>query len=253
MRRLPVTAALKHTLSLTFRHLGPALRISWAWLVVLAAATAVFIGVTNDMSQPGQVPDLAPLLLAILLVTVVIVAAMASIAVAWHRYILLEEGGDVAYNLRADGTVWRYAGNVFGLGLGFVLAVSLPSALLTAMSEYMLYLIVPAIVLLTPILYRFMVKLPAIALERKDFTFKDALAATDGNYWQLLGLIVLYTILAVILNVVITVISGVALLGGLIGAIFTAIAGVVLQWLGLIFGISLLTTLYGYFVEGREF
>ncbi|MGI9462781.1 MAG: hypothetical protein ACR2OM_02515 [Aestuariivirgaceae bacterium] len=252
MRKLPVIDALEHTLSLTFRNLGPALRISWAWILVLVGTTALLMSSTGDMSETDPVPDLGSLLLTVLIFVLVMGVATASIGVAWHRYILLDEGGGVTYNLRADWTVWRYAGNVLAIIFGFVLVAFLPLMLLAAISEYFYLLIFPVIILLSPLVYRFMVKLPAIALERTDFTFKDALAATRGSYWQLLGLIVLYTILALILNAIMTAISSVVVLGGVVGGTLAAVAGGIIQWLGMIFGISLLTTMYGFFVEQRS-
>lgn len=151
MRKLPVFAALSHTISLTFRHLGPAFRVSWAWIVVLIVAAIMFVWVTDSIwSQPSEVPDPPSLTPIIMIFMVAMIAAMSSIAVAWHRYILMDEGGKAAYNLRADRTVWRYAGHLILIGLGFMLVFALPFGLLMAMSEMMFFVALPAIVLMAP-------------------------------------------------------------------------------------------------------
>lgn len=102
-------------------------------------------------------------------------------------------------------------------------------------------------------MYRLMVKLPAIALERTDFTFRDAWAATRDNYWRILGLVISYMLVALTINLVVSTSFSLIFYGGAIGVVLAAIVSAFLNWVGIIFGISLLTTLYGFFVENRDF
>lgn len=252
MRKLPVIALLRTSLSLTFGNLGPALRLSWAWLAILIAMTIAIAWIfDNVLEKPGELPDPAPILLTMLAFLAVVIVAVASIGVAWHRFVLLDEVPVAMYQLGADRTVRRYAGNMTLLFVGFVLAFSVPFAILMAIWETAIIFLLPGILVVSPFIYRLMLKLPAIALERTDFSFGDAWAATSGNYWQIMGLVTVYTIVALALNLLFTFVSGTALLAGVFGTLLGSAAGAAVQWLGLIFGISVLTMMYGFFVEER--
>lgn len=253
-KQLPVFAAVRHTFSLTFNNLGPALRITWAWIAVLIVVIGLMaLVIVAAGFEGGSPPGVLFVALVFIIFFVLALVATASIAVAWHRYILLDEGGGTGFNLRLDGTVWRYVGNALGITVSAMLAFAIPAALLLMISEYMFVAIIPGIILLAPFMYRLFIKLPAIALERRDFGFHDAYDASAGNYWQFVGLAVAYTLLSIGLNLLIGLVSFVGLLFGPLGVVVQVIGTAAAQWIGIIFGISLLTTLYGFFVEGRSF
>ena len=81
--------------------------------------------------------------------------------------------------------------------------------------------------------------------------FADALAASRDNYWPLVGLVVLYVLVALAINATVAIVSFAGLMFGPLAIVVQVLATAVAEWFGIIFGISLLTTLYGYFVEGR--
>jgi uncharacterized membrane protein len=101
--------------------------------------------------------------------------------------------------------------------------------------------------------YRLSVKLPAVALGRTDFGLGEAWAATDGNFWQLLGLILMFIACVVIAGLGVFLFS---MLFGALGTFGLALAvgiQVLVNWVATILGVTLLTSLYGFFVEGRNF
>jgi len=110
-------------------------------------------------------------------------------------------------------------------GALLVLAFSVPFAVLMAIWETAIIFLLPGILVVSPFIYRLMLKLPAIALERTDFLFGDAWAATSGNYWQIMGLVTVYTIVALALNLLFTFVSGTALLAGVFGTLLGSAAG----------------------------
>src|SRR5262245_17434935 len=113
MRPLPVLAALTHAFNSVWHNSTVAIRISWLWYAILAVVLAA--GGQFLSAQPAidpQSPSLDAHGLALELVIVLIVLlANSSIAVRWHRYILLDEISGSFQVLRFDGKVWRYFGN----------------------------------------------------------------------------------------------------------------------------------------------
>jgi len=252
MKKLPVFAAIRHTLSLTFNNLGPAFRITWAWVIVFVVTITLFVWATAGLGRASDpAANLFPVMMFGTVFLLAAVAAMASIAVAWHRYILLDEGGDVGFNLRIDATVWRYAGNAILVAVGMMVVFGLPMVVLLQLSPYMLVLAFPAMFLVAPFMYRLMIKLPAIALENRDFSFSAALAVSRDNHWPLVGLVVMYFLVAFAINLFVGVVTFVGLIFGPFAVVIQVIATALAEWFGIIFGISLLTTLYGFFVEDR--
>jgi len=112
----------------------------------------------------------------------------------------------------------------------------------------------PALLLVWGGLTRLSVKLPAISLGRHDFTFRSAWAATAGNFWQCLGVLVLNgAILFGGLLGLIVVASGIAQIHPMLGEAFAMLASLVLQIAFAFFNASVLASLYGFFVERRDF
>lgn len=262
MRKIPINAALAHAFASTRDNLRFAFRVSWPWLVLTVPL--------NLWAQANFVPPAEPpaevtaaemqAAMASALISLVALLSVSSIAVNWHRYILRDEVPVGWQRLRLDGLVWRYFGNWIRGALITMLAI-VPLAIIFGliggvsggMSSGLMgtYLAIAALIAV-PVSFRLFVKLPATAVGNTSFTFRDAWAATRGNSLQLL-------------------VIGLLLAGGIMGAaaitqslivavgnnpvVFTL--GVVVreavQWVGTILSVTILTSLYGFFVEGREF
>jgi hypothetical protein len=265
MKNLPVGDAFGHIVSSTLHNIRFAVFSQWPWIaivVVLIAATQNSVGVLGlsegEMQAAFQADPALALRFALWITVLASVGllAFASIAVSWHRYILLDEFPQGLAMLRVDNPVWRYLGNLLLLSL-MMTALLVPVTLLSIpfgpaavplLIGFFLFVVVP-------LTYRLGVKLPAVALGRRDFTFRDAWNATTGNSWQLLalGLLVAATSWGISL-------AGLALSYAVkstlpqqvaVAADFVLQLG--LQWGVTILGITLLTSLYGFFVEGRDF
>ena len=265
MRKLPVTSALNHAFRSTRDNFEFAFHVSWPWMVILVPLNvgANLYLILNGLGDPEHVE---PRALAVMLpVFAASIVAYASIAVNWHRYVLLDEVALGWQRLRIDALMWRYIGNgfligviliagAFAAGLGIALIAMIFGAVFGKAAVIM---VAPAILALYAgvlvAAYRLSVKLPAIALGRSDFSLKDAWSATEDNFWQLLGLIVLFIIC------VLTVAFGMFLISyafGTLGAVGLSVAlaiQVLINWAATILGVTLLTSLYGFFVEGRNF
>jgi hypothetical protein len=272
MRKLPVTEAFSHSFRSTTNNLAFAFHVSWPWMLVLLPvliAGNIYM-LANMPNGPGE---FAFGIIAFgLLLALLQSLAFASIAVNWHRYVLLDEMPQGAQRLRVDWTVWRYFGNILlislivglcllpvGILVGIVAAITGGGSIEGPEDFASIALIaIPVYAIMGTIgfalFYRYGVKLPAIALERRDFGLGDAWKATRGNFGQMIGLSLLYILIVVVVLVAnwILAIVMVPLGDGVGGALGIAVQ-LVLQWVMTIFGITLLTSLYGYFVENRNF
>lgn len=166
------------------------------------------------------------------------------IAVAWHRYILLEEkGGRFLPRLRLD-RILAY----FGVGVMLAVLLTVPFAfalgfIVARFSNPMLILFI-ALIPLILVFYRLSPVLPAAALGER-LKLKDAWEATKPGTGAILVLALIFTGFAV---------AGAMIKPWVFGASPT-VAMVLLpifDWLYLLLGLSALTTLYGHYIQERD-
>jgi hypothetical protein len=270
MRQLPVTKAFSHIVASTRNNLQFAFASQWPWLAVLGLMLLVMqatmgnmLGISNEQMEKALAAD--PALqtkfgLWIFAIVGVGLVGFASIAVSWHRYVLKDELPKGMARLRVDGVVWRYVGNLILIGLMISLVmipVAVGAGLIASVAGKLaipVLLVLISIVIL-PLIYRLSVKLPAIALERQDFRMGDAWRATDGNWWQIAGIGLLVTVLTWGVGLALVVVSGILqrLLPGDFGTYADIILQVGANWFLTVIGITTLTSLYGFFVEKRDF
>jgi hypothetical protein len=264
MRKLPVFKALGHAIRSTTDNIGFAFHISWPWMLMLLPITiAGNIYLTLNAAQNPNEFDPKSLFL-ILLMTIPAVIAYSSIAVNWHRYILLDEVAEGWSRLRIDGLMWRYIGNavgifllmfIFGLVVGFIGGAALALFGVTGQTKLIVaaigYLILFAYVIVWS--YRLSLKLPSIAIGRKNFTLRDAWKATDRNFWRILGIVLLFFLCLVLVALAMFLLTYLFGQMGTLGLSVLLAIQVAVNWVATILGVTLLTSLYGFFVEGREF
>jgi hypothetical protein len=266
MKELPVSDVMAHMLRSTFNNLNFALHAQWPWALILALAIVLpqqLLGIEPISIEPGTEPDPAEFSKVFawgLLVVGVAALGFSSAAVNWHRYILLDEVPVGMQKLRVDQTVWRYFGNLVLIILMASLCI-LPFTLLFSLfagASFTLaffIMMVAAVFILMPIIYRLSVKLPSIAIGRSDFSLNDAWKVTDGNWMRFVGIGLLTTILSWIAGIGVLGVSMVVntMLGSDASFWVDLVLQVVTNWVLTIMGVTLLTSLYGFFVEGREF
>jgi hypothetical protein len=97
-------------------------------------------------------------------------------------------------------------------------------------------------------------KLPAIALGRTDFGLTDAMKASEGNFWQVMGVLLLWALIVFAPLLMLFILA--ALLSHLpqvITVIIELPLSVAVNLFVILFSVSLVTSLYGFFVERRDF
>jgi hypothetical protein len=187
--------------------------------------------------------------------------AFASIAVSWHRYILLDEMPQGLARLRADNTVWRYFGNTILIVLILFAALVPPMTV----AGLMLSLMGNAGVIFALPIYvaGFVWHFRLLPHERQASGGRGGTAGfwPEGcthcdarQHARLLGLAALFFLAVMGMALILGVIAWLLEKTGVDFALFLSLAiQIVFNWIVTIMGVTLLTSLYGFFAEQREF
>ncbi len=247
MRKLPPLKAVSHALRsvITYRMAGIRIGIVWiAILFALDAAELLLFGFDPERTRDGPARTFD------FISAITGFVAFSSIAVNWHRFILRDELL-TANSLRLDTLVLRYIGN----SLLTFLAGFAPFAVIVTIVAFLprtaMIVLLPASVLAGAFIMILSLKLPAVALGRRDFSFGDALKSSEGNFWQIAAVFLLNAL------VILLPLYALASLLRQASPATAAAAGLVLSvplnlFLAL-FSVSVLTSLYGFFIEKRDF
>lgn len=260
-RTLPAGSCIGHAISSVRNNIAYAFRIAWPWYAFLVPVNIVASFVISHFQGGNpEAPSVGAFFVYLALILLNLLA-FASIAVNWHRYILLDEVPGAHEIFRLDDKVRRYFGNVlliFLIVLAASLAVTAPLAALVAYVNALAFPAVLAIAVgiffIATIFFRLSVKLPAIALGRVDFGLGAAWTATRGNALPLF-LIALFEVAAAlaVLLALLLVTYVFSTISFALAVVVSSVLQVVINWIFSIFGITVLTSLYGFFVEGRDF
>ena len=260
-RKLSAGACIRHAVSSVRNNIAYAFRISWPWYAVLIAVNLAASFVITPFEPNAPQEPSAPQSLALFALIILSLVAFASIAVNWHRYILLDEVPQGSELFRLDSKTWRYFGNLILITLILVMIFAVIMTPIVLVAEYATALAFPAFVVGVIALifaaimaFRLSVKLPAVAVGRTDFGLRHAFAATQGNGVPLF-LIILFEFAvvlgaAIVMYVLIFVLSAI---NAMLAVVVSAVLQIVINWIFTIFSITVLTSLYGFFVENRNF
>ncbi|SLN69559.1 hypothetical protein TRL7639_04049 [Falsiruegeria litorea R37] len=244
----------KHSISMIFRNLPVIIRISWFPLLCFGGAIwAFFYSIGLPLSTlwgPSVRLTGSELSSGLFLKFGLFWLFSAFLAiwgvVAWHRYVLLEEapeGWIPKFQRTAVGTyIWRLillvlAFLALGVPLGFLLL-----GVVSALGWIGITLFVVAGVVLATAFTQMAVTLPAAALE-KPISFGEAWEASIDDFWQVQLLVVLVGGLQYAADWISTQLVFVPVLGFAVPLLCAAFLAML--------NVSILTTLYGHFVEDR--
>lgn len=255
MQKIPVIQTIKHALSAVFHFRNAGIAIGLPWMLVLAGVRAIefffFSSTAPAEVDPAQAMIFHP---ADFIIAAFSMVVFSSIAVNWHRYILLDEVTASGKYFRLDRPVWNYAGRTLLIMMIALIPVLLLGAmLLSAFPSAGLLLAFPFFMAGIYIM-RMSVALPATALERKDFGIGAALQITRGNNLQFAGLLALNALIFLVTFLALAVVLSISgSFGTIIGRIFAFALIVPVNLFLSLFSVSLLSSLYGFFVEQRKF
>ncbi len=190
----------------------------------------------------------------------VFVFVLGFVACGWHRYILLEE--EPRFNGPTSDRAFPYIGKsilltlwvfllcipiLFVMGLvGFPL-MGADGAIGAGATDYGMEDAVFEMVFgaaFGSVFFMYALVLPASALET-PMTFKESRQHTMSIGWNIVGVAVLIAVFNAVVGLVATSLFGSESILGIV-------VGLAVQLLSLMVGISILTTLYGHLVEGRD-
>ncbi len=246
---------VRHAFAMIFGNLGQALKVSLIPYGILVAAI-IFMFAVVGMPMAGTAGVTPDTFSAISILLVLALAAFAVfvfgwVAVSWHRFILKEEYTTLVPAITGR-PIWPYVGRSMWLGL-IVFLIAIPVFMVTSMIAVPFVsggsMIIPLITFfcgLTVVAYlwmRWAIALPATAIGN-NMTLSEAWATTAPMSKTILGV----ALILMAINVVPSfLLSGLYAAGPIVGFV----VDVILQWLTVMLGLSILTTLYGHLVEGR--
>ena len=252
-----------HALRMILGNFGAAVRVSLPSLVAIVVVAGLSItlfpalGMIEHPAMMETAPFSAGGVAMVFLSAVAMAVAFLWSAVAWHRFILLEEYPGATGPRWNGAAIWRYfvAGIVLGLvlvllGVALGIVVGIASfafgrpggdGAMVLGAVLMFALVVVPLILVS---YRLSPILPAAAVGER-LSIKDAWAATRGAFWPFLILAIVTSLASWALGLPTPILMRASLVLGLIWTI-------AVQWVTMLFGVSILTTIYGYFVEKRN-
>lgn len=248
MRKLSPIKAISHALNSVWSYRRVALRIGMVWVPVMLLASLIelYVGPPDPTAE-----QLTPQLLVQFATGLISIIAVCSMAVSWHRFILRDEP---ASGMKLDAPVLRYAGNTLLIMLSMLVPALVFLIGMAFMPAAGAALGLPLLVLAGGVVTRASIKLPAVALGNTGFSFRDAWAASEGNFWACVGVFLLNAAILLGILLVLTLVSSLlALIGDGLSLAFSVAAVAVLQLFYSIFNASIFTSLYGFFVERRDF
>lgn len=246
----------KHAVRMVVGNWRDAIRIFWAPCVLIGL---IFFGLARNMSnifgenfsETGTIvgtPSGGSIGLSFLLMLLAFFVIGWGI-VAWHRFVLVEEYQSGLIPPFHLSRILAYFGRLFLLGLACAIcAIPLMMVGTAVMGSGSLVgtLVVLFVVsvLISVLMYRWVAILPAAALG-KPLTFGEAWSATGGATGAIL--VLMMTVWAVSYGGQFLVQA----MYGIVPAVATAVDIVFTALVGLV-NISILTTFYGHYVEGRS-
>lgn len=252
---------LRHAFYIIFHNFGAALKASVGpYLLLVLAGLGVFYATglssvdwaTLEAGAGIPAADLSPLGLFLIFPLFIFgLFVFGWVAVAWHRYILLEEPIGVLPAV-SGRPIWAYIGRAIGYGL-LLLLVGIPVGFVAtligiplAQSGNFVVAAIPfllVVVLMSYLWFRIAIALPSIAVG-KPMRLDEAWGATSPLKGTIFGV----TVLLIGFNFLAGIGVG---LGGAILPVIGTLLDLFVNWLTLMLGVSILTTFYGHLVEKR--
>lgn len=248
-----------HSAQMVFGNLGAALRISGVLYAAYMAVNAYFLlTYSDDLSalqmavvEGGLPPQLPSGLLPTMMFSFAIgLLTSLWIAVLWHRFILMSQIPQTVVPPLPFAVVASYLGKTIQLGLmlaiiGMVLGMLLGVALgplIGPLAEAAIPLILVGVLLYLS--YRFGLVFPAIAL-KAPMSFKASWEKTQAASVVIAQLAIIAVVFVLLIQIPSNMNPDPT---SLINLVYSYVIG----WISMMIGVSVLTTLYGIYVEGRE-
>lgn len=260
---------LRHTIAQVFGNLGSAARITLVLLaiplgIILVTFPEVFTVGFAELNTPARQADVTGTqLLGLLAAVIAGVICWLWAAVAWHRFVLLEEYPTGLFPNWRGSNIANYLGNAILIGL-VLIAAGIAAGILIAILIAAIQSVALAVVLGVGLVFamswiatRAGLILPASAVGER-LSISESWKATAPVSGQIILPIIVIAIASTILNQAIAAAFGTAVptAPGLPPQVVLSMPGVLLSiavgWIQMLVNLALMTTLYGNLIEGRQ-
>lgn len=252
--RAMVTMGLRiflHAVRLVFNQVNGALRISAALYIVSAVISGFgYMSAFGGTTAPGAMPNYS---WAFFLTAVISGFLYLWIAVAWHRYVLLDEMPSSPVPPFHSDRVLAYLGRMLQIGL-IVLAIAIVVGFINGMlamatgGNFVILMLGTVVILTVALLisYRLAPVFPGAAVGR-PVGVGEAWRATAGASGDFIVLAVVSAIASVVVDLP-AYVFGQSSVGIILSLVWLSITA----WVKLMVGVSILTAIYGVYVEKRS-
>ncbi len=239
----------EHAVRMLIRNISVAARISLAPAGLLLVMAILFGSAATAVLDPMADPEALGGAMGAAGVLFILVSGISWlwIVVNWHRFVLLEETPSSWIAPMRVGRMAAYFFTILAMYVGLTLVmivVLMPIAFLSGGAEWLMVLVALAAVTYLGIVFgRLSVLLPAAAVGRR-LGVSEAWNATRGSSGTLVMLFLFFLVANFLLAIPILLLSLIPVIG--------ILGQVIFQWGIMLIGASLLTTLYGHYVEKRD-
>jgi hypothetical protein len=197
--KLPLFRTVGQAYALWARNFSDIVRICWLWMLLMVPILALW-----DWWQTAQAAEMVqgiragqpyvdphPVLTwgSLIVSKLIMLPAVASVAVAWHRLLLRDEHPATGFYLRLDRIVVGYAILAFLIGLiitvpstAGILIPQIKSGTTASVVQFLVNVAAIAAIFIAP---RLSLVLPGIALGRDDATLATAWRVSKRNTWRM--------------------------------------------------------------------
>lgn len=242
-----------HALRLVLDNWRAALRISGPLLLLIGLPSIVFPFFVLRQVQPENYAAILGLLLALSPLAMVSgVIILPWIAVGWHRFILLDEVPTGLFPKFSARRIFAYFGYSLVIGMLAMMAASVVGGISALVLAPLLHAVggviagILAIGVALVITYRMAPILPEVALDRTT-SLGGSFRSSTISIGTILVLALVSAIAEYLVDLPTTVLIGLPGVGMLLASLWQLAT----WWLKLLVGVSIITTLYGHYVEGR--
>jgi len=239
--KLPLLETILLSYKEFWAHFGDVVKVTWPWVFAAPALTWLaawrqfswMAGAIEDLKRsvpvgptPAPVPPMPDVPFDVALwataANVVVALAVVSIAVAWHRRVILNEPPGFALSNVTGGTFWRYLGEMVLIGVvaGIPVVLLAVSIMFPLLVEYkrmgpaslpagqmwpeVLMSAVYALAVVAAV--RLSLLLPATAIGNRAMKFASSWQRTRGNTLRLVGGLLATTVPPLLLGLVLSVV-----------------------------------------------
>lgn len=246
---------LRHVIAQVFGNLPQAARITLPLVliptIILIVTNTPLLISSMEPADPINPPQNFPPINAVGLVVGILSALVGWLwaAVAWHRFVLLEEYPNGALPPWRGSEIGNYFGNsilvfliILGAALGLGIVIGIVAAVLQSPAVALVLMLGLAFGL-SWIATRVGLILPAAAIGER-LGIGESWKATAPVSGQLILPIFVIALGAAILNQAVVVLAGPTL--------FAFLLSMAVSWVQLLLNLAMMTTLYGNLIEGRQ-